>query len=485
MDRTVHPQETGQAALKMLLSQIEDLLHEGADSFVHGGLALVALAGAEATIIIVPPSARSGCRTPDDTTPFHVCSLSKHFVAAAALQLADEGLLDLHGPCGGLLPEFLPGGAEGSCTLKTLMTMRTGLGREGVAEWGFDQRRPKTERLARARFMPLIRQPETGFTYSNLGYIALGLALERTTGRSINELLESMFFAPLGLRESFSAGFGVRVPDGAHAPAIDVGGSPVSVEDLTGPNSEGSARVHLSPRDALAWLGHLAERLNEGPGRTGLSGLGHPHTAIAPDDMPLCPPADSSAYGCGLFMSDSRGTRLLHHGGAGRGWRHQMLIVPEERCGLMLMASTESARLVGLSWDLLSVLRRRPTTRWIDILEAEAHGRAERDRSTGPRTVDHQHDQTVAALSPGMYSNPVTGTVEIRESPRGWLFLPHDAPALAAVVHETGGRHHRLVFEHPAMARQPLDPEYRLSVVRKDDAEALDVTYFGELVRFR
>jgi CubicO group peptidase (beta-lactamase class C family) len=469
----------------MLLSQIEDLLHEGADSFVHGGLALVALAGAEATIIIVPPSARSGCRTPDDTTPFHVCSLSKHFVAAAALQLADEGLLDLHGPCGGLLPEFLPGGAEGSCTLKTLMTMRTGLGREGVAEWGFDQRRPKTERLARARFMPLIRQPETGFTYSNLGYIALGLALERTTGRSINELLESMFFAPLGLRESFSAGFGVRVPDGAHAPAIDVGGSPVSVEDLTGPNSEGSARVHLSPRDALAWLGHLAERLNEGPGRTGLSGLGHPHTAIAPDDMPLCPPADSSAYGCGLFMSDSRGTRLLHHGGAGRGWRHQMLIVPEERCGLMLMASTESARLVGLSWDLLSVLRRRPTTRWIDILEAEAHGRAERDRSTGPRTVDHQHDQTVAALSPGMYSNPVTGTVEIRESPRGWLFLPHDAPALAAVVHDTGGHHHRLVFEHPAMARQPLDPEYRLSVVRKDDAEALDVTYFGELVRFR
>lgn len=469
----------------MLLSQIEDLLHEGADSFVHGGLALVALAGAEATIIIVPPSARSGCRTPDDTTPFHVCSLSKHFVAAAALQLADEGLLDLHGPCGGLLPEFLPGGAEGSCTLKTLMTMRTGLGREGVAEWGFDQRRPRTERLARARFMPLIRQPETGFTYSNLGYIALGLALERTTGRSINELLESMFFAPLGLRESFSAGFGVRVPDGAHAPAIDVGGSPVSVEDLTGPNSEGSARVHLSPRDALAWLGHLAERLNEGPGRTGLSGLGHPHTAIAPDDMPLCPPADSSAYGCGLFMSDSRGTRLLHHGGAGRGWRHQMLIVPEERCGLMLMASTESARLVGLSWDLLSVLRRRPTTRWIDILEAEAHGRAERDRSTGPRTVDHRHDQTVAALSPGMYSNPVTGTVEIRESPRGWLFLPHDAPALAAVVHDTGGHHHRLVFEHPAMARQPLDPEYRLSVVRKDDAEALDVTYFGELVRFR
>jgi CubicO group peptidase (beta-lactamase class C family) len=365
------------------------------------------------------------------------------------------------------------------------MTMRTGLGREGVAEWGFDQRLPKTERLARARFMPLIRQPETGFTYSNLGYIALGLALERATGRSINELLESMFFAPLGLRESFSAGFGVRVPDGAHAPAIDVGGSPVSVEDLTGPNSEGSARVHLSPRDALAWLGHLAERLNEGPGRTGLSGLGHSHTAIAPDEMPLCPPADSSAYGCGLFMSDSRGTRLLHHGGAGRGWRHQMLVVPEERCGLMLMASTESARLVGLSWDLLSALRRIPTTRWIDILEAEARRRAERDRFTGPRTVDNQHHQTVAALSPGMYSNPVTGTVEIRESPRGWLFLPHDAPALAAVVHETGGRHHRLVFEHPAMARQPLDPEYRLSVVRKDDAEALDVTYFGELVRFR
>lgn len=468
-----------------MFSQIEDRLHEGADSFLHGGLALVALAGGEATIIIVPPSARSGCRTPVDTTPFHVCSLSKHFVAAAALRLADEGLLDLHTPCRGLLPEFLPGGAEEACSLTTLMTMRTGLGRDGIAEWGFDPRRPKAERLARARFMPLVRPRESGFTYSNLSYIALGLALERASGCSIDELLGSMFFAPLGLRESFSAGVGVQVPDNVHAPALDIGGSAVRVEDLTGPNSEGSARVHLSPRDALAWLKHLAEALGDGPGRTVLSGLGQPLTPVAPDEMPVCPPAESSAYGCGLFVSDSGGTRLFHHGGAGRGWRHQLLVFPKERCGLMLMASTESARLVGLAWDLLSALRGRPTTRWIDVLEAEAHRRAERDRSAVQRAVGYDDEQTLAALSPGMYSNPITGTVELRRSPRGWLFQPHDAPKLAAIVHDPGQGHHQLVFEHPAMTRQPLDPEYRLRIVRKGAATVLDVTYFGELTRSR
>jgi hypothetical protein len=99
--------------------------------------------------------------------------------------------------------------------------------------------------------------------------------------------------------------------------------------------------------------------------------------------------------------------------------------------------------------------------------------------------VGHDDEQTLAALSPGMYSNPITGTVELRRSPRGWLFQPHDAPKLAAIVHDPGQGHHQLVFEHPAMTRQPLDPEYRLRIVRKGAATALDVTYFGELTRLR
>src|SRR3546814_12836335 len=70
-------------------------------------------------------------------------------------------------------------------TFRDLAGMRVGLTREGVAEWGFRQEVPKEARLERARHMRLSGRFRADFNYSNLCYIALGLATERLSNRSL------------------------------------------------------------------------------------------------------------------------------------------------------------------------------------------------------------------------------------------------------------------------------------------------------------
>lgn len=462
----------------MTFTKIEDRLRESAETFVHGGIALAVVAGERTAIMTVPSATSSGIVEPDDNTRFHICSVSKHFFAAAALQLAVEETIDLDSPCCELVPELSTGRDFPPWSLRDLLTMRTGLGRDGIAEWGFDQKRPKSDRVSRARFMSRISLPGSGFTYSNLGYIALGLALERASGRRLGDLLSALFFDPLKMHDSRSAGADVDVLEYVHLPSLDVGGAAVAVPELTGPNSEGSARIYLSPRDALLWINHLIEQTQVERGHASLSELARPQTPVTAIEMPFCPPMESNAYGCGLFIGNLQGKRILHHGGAGRGWRHQLIFAPEARCGLMLMASTESPRLAGLAWDLIADLLSLPTGSWIDMLDFEARNRADRERAVSDSRTFQRY---LAELTPGFFENRLTGAVEVRNSSSGLRFLPQDAPDLSAVIEQIDEKRYRLIFEHPAMFRQPLDPDYWLGVTEHTCRRTLDVTYFGTL----
>src|SRR5690606_28337338 len=91
--------------------------------------------------------------------------------------------------------------------------------------------------------------------------IALALAAERLAGKPYASLLHELVCSPLGMADSYSSGFGVAPDANAALPSLEVGGEPTRIRDLTGPNSEGSARIHLSARDAGTWLRFLLAAL--------------------------------------------------------------------------------------------------------------------------------------------------------------------------------------------------------------------------------
>lgn len=416
-------------------------------------------------------------------TPIHICSCSKTFTAAVFAALVQDGVADWDQPMQQVVPEFrLPDARAGSqCTFRDLAGMRTGLSRDGIAEWGIRQDLPRESRLARAAAMDLAAPFRDRFSYSNLCYITLSLAAERLAGCPYSQLVQERLCAPLALSDTLSAG---AVPAPAHAanPYLPRDDSLRPVRELTGANSEGSARIHLSGRDAVRWMRFLLAALagsDSGPLRAAtVAAMAEPQALIHAPGPSTPDPYAASHYGMGLHITRLRGRRLLRHGGAGRGWRHALVLAPEARAGVMLMASAESPMIEGIALDLLDALLGEADAGWSTRFPEAAQAAAD----TARKAVQDRFPASPvapASLAPGHYHNAATGMARIETDAGGARFVPEDAPDLAARLRPLGGRTFELDFEEPAMAHQPLDPPFRL----RFDATRIETTYFGRLHR--
>lgn len=420
-------------------------------------------------------------------TPFHVCSCSKTFTAAVFSRLVQDGAADWDRPIHEVVPEFGFGDpwTTRHCTFRDLATQRTGLSRDGIAEWGIRQDLPRETRLARARHMASSAPFRDRFSYSNLGYIALSLAAERLAARPYATLVRDLICAPLAMSDSFSAGFEPASLAHAARPHLPIAGIPTRVRDLTGPNSEGSARMHLSGRDAARWLRFLLAALagsDAGPlSSATVRTMAAPHTIVRDPDIRMAPqPEAGCAYGMGLFATRLHGQPLLRHGGGGRGWRHAMALAPAAQAGVMLMASAESPAVDALALQLLELLMGEAPRGWSDLFgrAADAAARAERHaiKARFPADADAPASFPVA----GRYGNPVTGEATIDVDGSQVRVAPADAPDFTATLRPLGGGTFDFDFDEPALAPQPLDPPFRLRV---GGTAALDTSYFGPLGR--
>lgn len=473
--------------LHFVQASLDHHLRTGLDGINHGGVSLAVIHRGSATLCVVPAVDHFNDRSPIGvSTLFHLCSCSKSFLALTFSSLVAEGLISWDDRIGALVPEFALPDPEARllCTFRDLACMRTGLSRDGIAEWGIKQDLPKDQRVARSRHMAMMSGFRQRFTYSNLAYIAIGLAIERLTGHSLADVQRELLFQPLGMADVWSGSTQSGTPENICRPVVSFGEMAVRVEDLTGPNSEGSARIHLSARAAIPWLGFLLE-ISSGNLRSKAAKshaeVFNPQTNIQAAEVRWAPEGGPCSYGMGFFISQFRGHRLLHHGGAGRGWRVQCLVLPEADTALMLMASAESGRIDGLAFDLLEVLLngRREGETWSQRIEAETRRRAEEVRLHMARQFP-ESGQIFPPVVSGYYQNQVTGRVKVSVEPDASRLEFEDAPIFNSDLLSTGSGTLIMDIDEPALKQQPLDPLFRLRSA-PDEAGAIDTTYFSRL----
>ena len=140
-------------------------------------------------------------RAMDGDTVLYAGSLSKIFTAVLALNLVDEGLLDLDQPVPGI------GNDPDGPTVTHLLTHSAGLVREGDFGYWFSGKFPDRTALSRfLRITELRNPPGRTVHYSNIGYAALGLYLEDVGGQPFAALLESRVLGPLSMNASGGPG---------------------------------------------------------------------------------------------------------------------------------------------------------------------------------------------------------------------------------------------------------------------------------------
>lgn len=128
-------------------------------------------------------------------------SATKTFVAAAVLQLVDEGLIGLDDPVREHLPQLEMLSAE--ITVEQLLDHTSGLAdlfndttRQALED---DPTRPWVASEVLASLGGPWYQPGEGWAYANTNYYLLGMVVEAVTGSPLADELSTRFIDPLGL----------------------------------------------------------------------------------------------------------------------------------------------------------------------------------------------------------------------------------------------------------------------------------------------
>ena len=163
--------------------------------------------GAKSVIVFVSVgskeyAATAGSRHPKVDQRFRIGSVTKTFTATIVFQLMQEGKLRLDSTLEEHLPGVVPKGEE--ITIRHVLGHRSGLANITDYPGWLDQaeRSPSSSPISTLRFAaskPLAFRPGSRERYSNTNYIALGLVIEKVTGRSYAEELEERILDPLGL----------------------------------------------------------------------------------------------------------------------------------------------------------------------------------------------------------------------------------------------------------------------------------------------
>ncbi|HKH46914.1 MAG TPA: serine hydrolase domain-containing protein [Thermoanaerobaculia bacterium] len=144
------------------------------------------------------------------STLYRIGSITKEFTALMLLQLVQEGKVHFSDPVEKYFPEInkIQGRFPGAppITLIQLATHTSGLDREPedtetylkgpVSEW----EKVLIAALPKTRYA---FEPGTHYSYSNIGYAALGAALSRAAGQPYVDYVTQRIFKPLGMTSSF------------------------------------------------------------------------------------------------------------------------------------------------------------------------------------------------------------------------------------------------------------------------------------------
>jgi D-alanyl-D-alanine carboxypeptidase len=159
----------------------------------------------------------------DDT--FEVASVTKTFTATSVMMLVEDGRLRLDEPIGELLPPKVTRGLlvihghdyGPELTLRQLLAHTSGLpdywtdpptvdgDNEFVRDFMADPNRmwDPADVLAYVRRLTPIAVPGQRYHYGDTGYVLLGLAVERATGKKLHEALRERILSPLDMSDTY------------------------------------------------------------------------------------------------------------------------------------------------------------------------------------------------------------------------------------------------------------------------------------------
>lgn len=264
-------------------------------------------------------------------TRYYIGSITKTFTAAAILRLAERELLSLEDDVARHVPELATPGHP--IRLRHLLNHTSGLaGPEQVAPRFVERRHLDFSRAELLRLLedePRIFTPGERYEYNNLGYVVLGIVVERVSGQEFEAYLQQNILGP-------AAGASVLMCDARRVIRhrargyVVREGAPLHHEPVNASLVFAAGGLCATAPDLARWFRALAA--GEVVSAASFEQMSTP--ATLEDGSRL-------SYGYGLFIDDPAGGRI-HHGGIVNGFSGHAAYYADEEITVVVLTNTRS-----------------------------------------------------------------------------------------------------------------------------------------------
>jgi CubicO group peptidase (beta-lactamase class C family) len=293
----------------------------------------------------------------DPHTNFRLASFTKQFTAMSIMLLVRDASLRYDTKLSDLFPDFPPYGR--AITIRHLLTHTSGLpdyedlmdaaeARKGAPIW------TESRQIQDAEVLQLLKQETAGkfapgakWKYSNSGYVVLGLAVAKVSGKPFSDFLRERIFAPLQMSHTVAYQKGKNEVTQRAYGHLQEGSIWRETDQSSTSATLGDGGIYSNLEDLAKWDDALARYtlLSETDMQPALT----PAT-LANGSQPMWPsnqepdsnnlhPGQPVAYGFGWFLDPYRDRpRMYHHGGT-LGFRTYIARFTEDNLTLVVLCN--------------------------------------------------------------------------------------------------------------------------------------------------
>jgi CubicO group peptidase (beta-lactamase class C family) len=272
-----------------------------------------------------------------DRSLFRIGSVSKTFIWTALMQLVEQGLVDLDAPVERYIDFDIPDTFEEPVRVWHLMTHTAGFEESylGFGALDADHVMPLGEALE--ALMPArVWKPGRFAAYSNYGSALAGYVVERVSGVSWSEYVETTILEPLDLR---STSVRTRLSDdhqARHARGYVFHAGEFIPTPYAYINLEPAGSISSTAADMGRFmLAHLGGGAVDGVRILGENTTRRMHSPLF-DPYPELPPLLH-----GFYRSDRNGRTIFGHGGDVNQFHSNMALLPDEDVGVFVSYNSD------------------------------------------------------------------------------------------------------------------------------------------------
>jgi len=288
----------------------------------------------------------------DPQTNFRLASCSKQFTAMSIMLLVHDGKLRYDDKLTDVFPDFPSYGK--AITIRNLLNHTSGLpdyedlmaaaeNRKGAALW------TPTRQIQDAEVLDLLKHeaagkfaPGTQWSYSNSGYVALGLVVAKISGKPFRDFLGERIFAPLKMSQTVAYQKGTNeVTLRAYGHSKE-GNTWKETDQSPTSATLGDGGIYSSLEDLAKWDNALAQHalLTENEMQSALTPTQlttgaqpkWPDNSDRPEGTPV-------SYGFGWFLDPYRNRARMWHYGDTVGFHTYILRFPADHLTIIVLAN--------------------------------------------------------------------------------------------------------------------------------------------------